>query len=373
MGLLRFLSDTDANRSDCFHRCPFAMFRRRLLLGLTAGVLLLLVPVWGLAEQVLRVLAWPGYADADIVKAFERRTGARVEVTFVDSDLDLWNKVSSTKGQGFDVLAVNTAELQRYIQADLVQPIDATAIPHLARQLPRFRQAQGIPGLVSAGKTWAVPYTYAEMGLIYDRKQWPEPPRTVAALWDERLQGKVIAYSGGTHNFSLAALESGLPSPFRLDDRQWPVLVQRLIDLRRNVGGFYTQPDESVRLFQQHRAALMLANFGSQQVQLLRAAGVDVGYAVPKEGALAWLDCWAVTRGARHPALAMAWIDHLLDVPASQALVQRQGLANTVSESPFLQPGARLVWLEPVEDENRRNRLWSRIVSGARASRVLAP
>lgn len=42
------------------------------------------------AAEVLRVLAWPGYADPDIVKTFEKRTGSKVEVTYIDSDEVLW-------------------------------------------------------------------------------------------------------------------------------------------------------------------------------------------------------------------------------------------------------------------------------------------
>ena len=38
------------------------------------------------AAPLLRVLAWPGYADADVVAQFEKRHGVRVEVTIVSSD-----------------------------------------------------------------------------------------------------------------------------------------------------------------------------------------------------------------------------------------------------------------------------------------------
>jgi putative spermidine/putrescine transport system substrate-binding protein len=149
--------------------------------------------------------------------------------------------------------------------------------------------------------------------------------------------------------------------------------VDRLIALRRNVTGFYTRPDESVALFKQRSAALMLANFGKQQVQLCKSAGLDVGYAIPKEGALAWLDCWVVTRGARNPKLAAAWINHLLEDAPSEALVTRQGLGNTTSSGPDSPAGDQLRWLQPVESEEHRNQLWDRIVSGDRASKVLAP
>lgn len=323
------------------------------------------------AADVLRVLAWPGYADADLVREFEQRTGAKVEVTLVDSDEVLWQKVRHNDAADFDVFAVNTAELQRYIAAALVVPIDTRAMKNLARQLPRFRDRHDIPGIVHGGKTFAIPYTYAEMGIIYDRAQVKTPPQSIDILWDPRYRGKVLAYNGGTHNFSLAAQALGLRRPFGLDATDWPQAVRKLIALRRNVMTFYVQPEESVSLFKRRQASLLFANYGSQQVKLLKQAGIDIGYAIPREGALAWLDCWVITRGVRNRTLATAWIDYLLEAKPSDALVTRQGLANTTAESSTSLANDRLVWLEPVEDVARRNRVWEQIVSGDSEARIL--
>jgi putative spermidine/putrescine transport system substrate-binding protein len=353
------------------------LFRRapRLLRSLVLLVTFVLagVALPTSAAGVLRVLSWPGYADADLVKVFEQRTGSTVQITFVDSDDTLWQKINQNNAQDFDVFAVNSAELQRYLPAGLVAPINTASIPNIARQLPRFREVSAIAGLVQQGKVFSVPYTYSEMGLIYDRKQFQVPPNSIEALWDPRWRGKVLLYNGSTHNFSLAAQSLGNTNPFRLDKAQWPAAVDRLIALRRNALGFYTQPDESVDMFRRRGAALMFANYGSQQVQLLKAAGVDAGYVVPKEGALAWLDGWAITRNATNAKLAHEWINYLLEPAPGQALLTRQGLANTTSESPMLRPDDRVIWLEPVEDVARRTRLWDRIFSGDRASKVLSP
>jgi putative spermidine/putrescine transport system substrate-binding protein len=343
-----------------------ASWRRFLLL-----LLCLAFPAWG-ATPVLRVLAWPGYAEPEVVKQFEQRHGVRVEVTTVNLDVTLWQKVSQNNA-AYDVFAVNAAELQRYIAAGLVQPLHPELIPNTRRQLARFRDLSAIPGLTRSGKAFGIPYTYSQMGLIYDRRQFAEPPVSINALWDARHRGKVIVYDGGTHNFSLAAQRLQLRSPFRLARGDWQRAATYLIDLRRNVLGFYSQPEESVRLFMRHKAALMFANYGMQQVHLLRAAGADIGYVIPREGALAWLDCWVVTQGTRDALLAHAWIDHMLDEQASRLLVERQGLANTLTEQANGHSGGRLVWLEPAEDDARRERLWGRIRSGDRLSRVLVP
>ena len=341
----------------------------RLLL--TALALALPVSAW--SADTLRVLAWPGYADADLVKVFEQRTGSKVEVTVIDSDEALWQRISARNGEDFDVFAVNTAELQRYIDKSWVIPIDTAKLPNVANQLPRFRNLKNIPGITRGGKVFAIPYTFAEMGLIYDRQQIKEAPTSIRALWDPRYRGKVLMYNSGSHNFSLAAQSLRGTNPFRLDDREWSSAVNQLIELRRNALGFYNQPEESVDLFMRKHAALMLANYGTQQLQLLKAAGADVGYAIPQEGALAWLDCWAITRGAKNATLASAWINYFLETAPSEALVSRQGLANTISPAPNLRAEDHLKWLEPVEDIGRRNQLWERILAGDRARKVLAP
>ncbi len=321
----------------------------------------------------MRILAWPGYADPDVVKTFEQRTGAKVEVSYIDTDEALWARISKNQAGDFDVFAVNTAELQRYIQKSLVVPLDLHAVPNTRRQLARFQALYKIPGIVHGGKAYAMPYTYSEMGLIYDRKQVTTPPTSLMVLWDPRYQGKVLLYNGGSHGFALAAQALGSRTPFALQTSQWEPAVQRLIALRRNAMAYYSQLDDSVNWFQTRKAALLFANYGSQQFKQLQAAGADVGYAIPQEGALAWLDCWVITRSARDTDLAHAWINYILEDGPGKVLLNRQGLATTTAPSPYLSPEDKLLWLEPVENLDRRNLLWERIVSGDRASKVLGP
>lgn len=321
------------------------------------------------AEEVLRVLAWPGYADADLVAAFAQRHRVKVEVSLVDSDDALWQRMGARQGRDFDVFAVNTAELQRYIDAGIAAPLEYARLPGTQRQLPAFRDPAAIPGLSRAGVVYGVPYTYAAMGLIYDRKRVPVAPDSIAVLWDARYRGQVLAFDGSSHNFSLAALRLGLP-PFRVRERDWSVLVQTLVALRRNVLGFYTRPEEVVELFRTNSVAIVFANYGDQQVAALRQAGADIGYVIPKEGALAWLDCWAISSKTPNRKLAEAWIDYTLEPQVSQQLTRRHGLANTLSGAWPGHAAAQLIWLEPVEDSERRAKLWERVISGDRPERL---
>lgn len=316
-----------------------------------------------LAKETLRILTWPGYADSDLVQAFAERYGVKVDVSLVSSDDSLREKLSANRGGNYDVFAANTAEIQYYIEQQLVQPLQANDMPNTKRQLWRFRNLQSIPGITQGTATYAIPYTYAEMGLIYDRQQFPVPPDSLASLWDPRYRGRVLAYDGSSHNYSIARLLQG-GAPFQIADQDFPAVSAKLIELRRNVLTFYSLPEESVSLFREHKIALLYANYGRQQLKLLQDAGADVGYVIPKEGALAWLDCWAISRGAKNPQLAQHWINFTLEPRISKELSRRQGLANTLEAPAESSNLDKIVWLEPVEDAARRSSLWTRIRSG---------
>ena len=322
----------------------------------------------GDAEDVLRVLAWPGYAGPEQIKAFEALHRVRVELSLVSADDALRQRVQAKQGGDFDVIAANTVEIKNFTAQKLLRPLTLSNIPRVGSQLPRFREVKSIPGITWGNDVFAVPYTYAEMGLIFDRKQFNRPPTSISVMWDPRYQATVLAFNDANHNFSIASLSVGR-LPFQIDDAQFKPAVERLIALRRNVLAFYTLPEESVDLFLRHKVAVLFANYGRQQLKLLRDAGADVGYMVPKEGALAWLDCWAITRAARNPLLAHQWINFMLSPAASEALVQTQGLSNTFDLPTEGEATNRLHWLQTVESETRRSELWSRIVSGDRPNR----
>ena len=319
-------------------------------------------------QTLLRVLAWPGYADDDWVKGFEKRFHAKVEVTFVDSDEALWTRMHSAVPPPFDVLAANTAEVERYARAGLLEPLDLSLIPNRARQQPYFQQLGAIRGLVDGRDAYAVPFTYSSMGLIYDRKQVAVAPHSMLALWDPRYQGKVLDFNSAQHNFSFTALALGYSDPFHLSPEQMRIVARKLVELRRNLLTYYTLPEEATALFTRHRAALMFGNYGTQQVELLRRAGVDVGYVIPDEGALAWLDCWAIAQHSGNRELAYDWINFMLEPGIAAQLTQREGLANTLTPMPGDASGGRqhLVWIQRVESTGQREALWQRIESGDR-------
>jgi len=309
----------------------------------------------------LRILAWEGYADPEIQQEFSRRFHVNVKVTLVYSDDELWSLATSNAHQPYDLIAVNTAELQRYITKGLVRAIDTQLIPNINNQATRFQAREAIPGLTQGDKTQAIPYAFSEMGLIYNRQLVTQPPSSINSLWDPRYQGQVLAFNTSNHNFTLAGITLGFADPFSQTDEQLRASARQLVNLRRNLLSFYNTPEEAVNLFRTHQVALIFANYGSQQLKALQDVGADVGYTLPKDGTLAWLDCWAIGQNAG--PLAEAWINFTLEQPVSQRLTQIHGLSNTLSDNDLYQR-AHITWLAPIKNAEKRASLWQRIYAG---------
>ncbi len=312
-------------------------------------------------DKTLRILAWEGYADPEVQHQFTRESHIKLDVTIVYSDDELWSRANNTEGKPYDLIAVNTAELQRYIDKSLVRPIDPQRIPNLSNQIARFQNREQIPGLTRQHNIYAIPYTFSEMGLIYNRKLVTHPPTSINALWDSQYKGQVLAFNTSNHNFTLAAFSLGFARPFDQTPDQLYAGARHLVDLRRNILSFYNTPNEVVNLFKNNKIALIFANFGTQQLKALEDVGADVGYSLPDDGTLAWLDCWAVGAQASH--LAEEWINFTLKEDISKRLTALHGLGNTLSEN-ILYKRAHIHWLQPIENAELRNRLWEQVYAG---------
>jgi len=317
---------------------------RRMMLPAIAFAAAAFTTFWAhpAPAEELRVLAWQGYADDDWVKEFEKETGAKVNVVFIGTDDEIWAKIKGSEGKDFDLFAVNTAQLQRYIDARLVTPYDMSKVPNQKDTLPRFRDLSKVSGVMRDGKVYAIPFAFDSIGLIYDTDKVKTPPDSMQILWDPQYKGKVLAYDNGEHNFSFTALTLGIQDPFHLTPEQMEQVKQKLIDLKRNVLSFYTTADEALQIYKNNDVALIWANYGQQQLKAMKDAGAHVAYINPSEGALAWLDTWAMTSGVRDKDLAEAWVNFVLQKKIGQQLSERE--ASATRSCPIPAPGRTTSW-----------------------------
>src|SRR5438874_13344924 len=113
----------------------------------------------------LRILAWQGNADPDWVKAFEAQYKVDVNVVFIGTDDEIWAKIKGSEGKDFDLFAVNTAQLQRYLDLGLTTPHDLSKVPNQQQVLERFRDLSKVKGCMRDGKVHSIPFCFDSIGI----------------------------------------------------------------------------------------------------------------------------------------------------------------------------------------------------------------
>lgn len=336
----------------------FRPTRRTVLSGAVALGATAALPFRANAEGTLRMLTWEGYAEDEWIKEFEEQTGASVNVSYAGSVDEMFAKMASSKGADFDLVAVDTSSIPRYIDAGLIAPIDLTKLSNFNNLLPEF---QAVKELQHEGENYGAPFAWGSIGLIYDTEFFADnPPDSWSTLWDPELAGRLIALDDANNNVVTAALYLGYEDPYNLTDEQFAEIKEKLIEMKGLLATYYSGFDEGVEIWKQNAIVGSLA-MGEFQAQKMLNQNMPVKYIIPKEGAIGWLDCLLLSGGAENPDLVYDWIDFVLQKKIGMELTAKNAYGNTTSETPGMEYADRLSWLQPPEDFNKRIALWNEV------------
>ncbi|CAN7761760.1 extracellular solute-binding protein [Rhizobium leguminosarum bv. viciae] len=337
--------------------------KRREFIALAAGTLA--APVFiknaSAASKELRLLTWEGYADEQWVKAFEEKTGSTVSVSYTGSVDEIFAKMTASDGADFDVVAIETSSYKRLTQEALIQPLDLAKLPSASNLMPAFKS---VAAIIFDGKTYAAPFAWGSIPLIYNADTFKAAPDSWEILWDPRYKGKIIVMDDANNAIVTAALTLGIKDPFNLTEADFAAIKTKLLAQKANVASYYAGFDDGVSIFAQGGIDLMMS-MGEPQAPMLTKQGVNVGLTVPKEGAIGWIDCWTISKGARDVDLAHAWIDAMLEKDVGTYISEKTGYGNTTdaaaNENIGLTYSEKLVFLQAPEDFARRIEVWNEI------------
>ena len=314
------------------------------------------------ATGELRILTWEGYAEPDWVKPFEAAHNVKTTIAYVGSVDEMFAKMQGSKGVDYDVVAFDTSTFKRYIDANLIQPVDPAKVPNLDRLAPAFRE---VPAVLRGDKRYGVPFAWGSLPLVYDKKAFPDgPPPSWDIFWDPKYAQQMIALDDANNWIVTAALVLGIKDPFNLTDAQFAAVKDKLIAAKKLLLTYYAGFDDGVSIFAQGGVKVMFS-MGEPQVPSLKKKGIDAALTIPKEGAVGWLDCWTISAGARDPALAHAWLNAVLAPGVGTILGDREGYGNTVDQAENEKVGLtyadKLVFLQTPESFDKRVALWNEV------------
>jgi spermidine/putrescine transport system substrate-binding protein len=256
----------------------------------------------------LNLLTWQGYTEPEWVKPFEKENNVKVNISYVGSDDELFAKIHGGGGTTYDLVATNRANLGPLNEAGLIVPLDESRLEHYGDVYPALANA----GIRLDGKLFAAPFVWGSIPLIYSTKAFPTPPDSWDVVFEPPgdLCGKVLLDEDASSTISLVALYLGFEDPYNLSDEQLNQVKEVLEKTRECTKAFYSGFGDAGNYFASGDVETGIS-LGGLVSKLAAEKGASVKEVVPKEGALGWMDTWAITKGgAAKEDLAYKWINY---------------------------------------------------------------
>lgn len=295
----------------------------RLLAG--AGLGFVTLPLFGragrTAEEII-YFSWEGYDDPALHPAFTAKHGnAMKSATFASEEEGLL-KVRA----GFEATLAHpsTYTVGRWVEAGVVQPIDTGRLTNYPDLWPSLT---GLKGVVADGKTWMIPFDWGNSSIIY-RTDKVEDGQTWKLLFDDRYAGRLSMYSDPEPCVVVAALALGYDNPFTLTDAQLAE-VKTLLAKQKTLMRFYW--DSQTSMEQAMASGEVVAAYGwNSSYATLKAAGIPVAYARPREGILTWVSGLSLLNPAYGSIdLAYDFIDAMLEPDVGKYLIEAWGYGHS--------------------------------------------
>jgi len=305
----------------------------------------------------VRLLVYEGYADPAWVKEFEAATGITAKVTYVGGVDEQIAKMKASNGKDYDVVTVDTASMKAYVDQKLLAPIDKAKFTSFSNLMPAF---QPMSNTTVDGTNYGIPYAWGSLGMVYDKKTFPEAPASWEVMWDPKYKGKVISLDDANNCINFAAIVLGFKDPFNLTDEQLQQVKAKLIALKHNLLTYFAGFDEGSTIWSENDVVLMFS-MGELAAINLQQKGFDVGYTIPKEGAVGWLDNLTISAGSPNPDLAYAWINFVMQKKIGEDMTKKFGYGSTVAAGEGVDYADRLIWAQTPENYAKRQEIWNEV------------
>jgi putrescine transport system substrate-binding protein len=340
-------------------------------------------------DRTVNVYNWSDYVGEGVLEDFTAETGIKVVYDVYDSMEILETKLLAG-GSGYDVVVPTDRNLARLIQAGIMQPLDKSKIPNLSHQWDAIRQRLET---YDPGTEHSTNYMWGTTGIGFNVAKIAEimpdaPLDSWALVFDPDVVSKFkdcgIHFLDSPDDIIPAALAYlGLP-PDSKDPAELEQAGELLMTIRPNVQKFHSS--EYINALANGDICIAIGYSGDVLQARDRAdeAGndVEIGYSIPKEGALMWLDSFAIPADAPHPEEALAFINFMLDPQiaarnsnyvyyANGNKDSQQYLDADVIDDPAIYPPEAVIdnlfTTTPNDPKVQRvvTRLWTRIKTGS--------
>ena len=283
-------------------------------------------------SHILKVYNWADYIDEALLGEFEQwyeeQTGEPVKVIYQTFDINetMLSKIELGH-EDYDVVCPSDDIIERMLSSDLLLPMDKNFgdTPDYTVNVAPFITScfDMIEGHGKNANDYSVAYMWGTTGIIYNPKYvTDEEASSWEVLRNPKFAGKILmkdAFRDVYTSMLIAINKDKIASgekdintiSYDSSDESIAAVEAYLNSFKDAVAGW--EADFGKEQMTKERAWINLSWSGDAQWAIEEAAemGVELRYAVPKEGSTMWFDGWVIPKYAKNVKAASYFINYM--------------------------------------------------------------
>jgi putrescine transport system substrate-binding protein len=290
----------------------------RFAVAMAAGLALLAMPAMA-EERTVNFYNWSNYVAPGVLEDFTKETGIKVVYDTFDANETLETRLLAGKS-GYDLVVPTAYFLQRQVTASIFRKLDKSKLPNLANAWPMVTKRLAV---YDPDNSYGANYMWGTTGIGYSVKAVQKilGPDAGIDSWDIVFKPENLAKFRDCGIHMLDSADDILPAalsylgldPNSTKQAELEKAADLVSKIRPYVRKFHSS--EYLSALATGEICFVVGWSGDIMQARSRAAeaknGVEIGYAIPKEGAQMFFDNLAIPADAKNVAEAYELINYL--------------------------------------------------------------
>lgn len=287
------------------------------------------------ADGTVHIYNWSDYVGEETLAEFQKATGIKPVYDVFDSNETLEGKLLAGRS-GYDVVVPSNHFLGKQIKAGAFQALDRSKLPNWDNLDPALlKQLEAN----DPGNQYAVPYLWGTNGIGYNAEKVKaalgvDKIDSWSAVFEpeniEKLSTCGVAFLDSADEMIPAVLNYLGLDPNSKNPEDYAKAEAKLLEVRPHVTYFHSS--KYIADLANGNICVAVGYSGDVLQAADRAEeagkGVEIAYAIPKEGANLWFDMLAIPKDAANVDQAHAFINYLLEPAVIAGVSDYVGYAN---------------------------------------------
>jgi spermidine/putrescine transport system substrate-binding protein len=320
-----------------------AFSRRTMLRNAAAAGAVLATGPWLVKDAFsssgeLNILNWADEVMDPVIPNFTKQSGIKVNSSPFSQNEEQINKLQATEGEGFDLCQPTRDRAPQFKELGVLAPFDMNKLPNSKNLIPSMLQGSTSIWTWDGG-LYHVPHVWGSEAISWrtDQTKLEYSTLSFGTLWSDEYKGKV---QGRPHSLLLGIglwmdASGKLPSnrmadAFESEEKFKKIYDQILpfaIEHKPWIKQFWDSADNTKSGLLEN--GVVIGQTWDGPVLSLKKEGKPVSYMAPQEGAITWIDGWAMPKAAKNVDQLYAFLNYL-HTPEVAAMVAETSSYNPV-------------------------------------------